>query len=121
MKSYEKPIVVLNKEINEGVYLASGAQQEGTTSNEAVKAIIANWGGGNGQATFSFATGVSGKANVLVTFTENISNAWGNGYESQKSTSDSFSCVTGDSLVTVYVQTNKVEDIQVKSISCTAK
>ena len=120
MKNYERPIVVLNQELNEGVYLASGAQQEEATSNEAAKAIVANWGGGNGQATFTFATGVSGKANVNVTFTENISNAWGNGYESQKATSESFSCVTNASTVVVYVQTNKVEDIQVKSITCTA-
>ncbi len=119
MKNYERPIVVLNQELNEGVYLASGAQEE-ASSVEAAKAIVANWGGGNGQATFTFATGVSGKAKVNVTFTEEISNAWGNGYESQKSTSNSFSCETSASTVVVYVQTNKVEDIQVKNITCTA-
>ena len=120
MRTYERPVIVLNKELCEGVYMASGAQEEEATSNEAVKAIVANWGGGNGQATFTFATGVSGKAKVNVTFTEEISNAWGNGYESQKSTSNSFYCETSDSNVLVYVQTNKVEDIQVKSITCTA-
>ncbi len=119
MKTYEKPVVILNKELCEGVYMASGAQEE-ASSVEAAKAIVANWGGGNGQATFTFATGVSGRAKIEMTFTEDITNAWGNGYESQKATSNSFSCVTNASTVVVYTQTNKVEDIQVKSITCTA-
>ncbi|MCR5396161.1 MAG: hypothetical protein K6E64_01710 [Lachnospiraceae bacterium] len=119
MKTYEKPVVILNKELCEGVYMASGAQEE-ASSVEAAKAIVANWGGGNGQATFTFATGVSGRAKIEMTFTEDITNAWGNGYEIQKATSKSFSCETNASTVVVYVQTNKVEDIQVKSITCTA-
>ncbi|MCR4675304.1 MAG: hypothetical protein K5675_09850 [Lachnospiraceae bacterium] len=72
MKFYEKPIVITNDDVAEGVFLASGSSDK---TQSMVKTSTQNWGS-NGCATYS--ANVSGDGHVVLeaTFDQTITNAW---------------------------------------------
>ena len=82
MIRYEKPIISIDAGMAEGIYAASGA---GTTESAVTLSGLteaANWGNNNGQlkftADFSKLSNKS-KLTLTVTFSSDITNAWGGG------------------------------------------
>lgn len=78
MKVYEKPIISVDEGMTEGVYAASGASQGGV--NVSSGKVVADWVG-SGQASFTLdLSGVeSSQLTVVLTFSTDISSAWGGG------------------------------------------
>lgn len=76
MRVYEKPVISVDAGMAEGVYAASGATG-GITASEL--RVIADWGNGNGQASFSLdLTGVNRENLVInITFNLDITSIWG--------------------------------------------
>lgn len=72
-KSYERPIILVDQNVTEGVYLASG--QNTGTLNVSYIGTMDRWdGGGKGYASVDW-SGVAGTVQLSVTFNDTIDQA----------------------------------------------
>ena len=92
MREYEKPIAVVNDELAEGVYMASGDtvagnNSSGSSNNSNNKNITVtkgtenDWGKDNCQVSFklSLPDGTTGHKKIVITCNQKAVNAWGGG------------------------------------------
>lgn len=89
MREYERPVAVVNDELAEGVYMASGdtagAGDGASTSGgnksgiKVKKGTVNDWGQNNCQVTFriTLPDGASGSKKVILTCNQQVANAWG--------------------------------------------
>ncbi len=67
MKNYEKPIVLANSELSEGVFTASGTFGGGTASGNDALSVIASIAGSNGSNTCYFSGKVTNNTAESIT------------------------------------------------------
>lgn len=94
MREYERPVAVVNDELAEGVYMASGdtvgtgdsstsASNSGGTKGgiTVTKGTENDWGQDNCQVTFKIALpdGTSGHKKIVISCNQKVVNAWGGG------------------------------------------
>ena len=101
-KNYERPILVVDRNIAEGVYLASG--ESAGTLNVSYMGVMDRWnGGGKGLASVSWSQ-ITGTVHLTIEFSDTIDDAQVSGVAARKSISGSsvtlsFSGAESDSLM----------------------
>lgn len=132
MKTYEKPLVMVNSDLAEGVYAASG-QGNGTSASITAPSlrVRAKWNDlGSGQAEFSYDFGsLAGKSNakLIVVYSSEVENAWtecvggDNATASPQGNTVTFTWYKAPTSACVVAQVAKdVEKLSVASISISA-
>lgn len=115
MKTYERPVVLVNSNVAEGVFLASGQSQAPTV----VKTDVQEWGS-NGQATFKISVEEASNFIVNVEYNQEIDGSWSNdNIESTVSGSSATykSWTAGPRTITVVVSGKNIGPLEVKSAS----
>lgn len=79
---YEKPVVIVNEDLAEGVFAASGSTAEPTQNNSISfgnSTITADWGNGTGQMTCTVDVPENSDTNLtfVVEFSAPIDGVWG--------------------------------------------
>ncbi len=101
-KNYERPILVVDRNLAEGVYLASG--ESAGTLNVSNIGILDRWdGGGKGLASVSWSQ-ITGTVHLTINFSDTIDDVEVSGVAAQQSVSGStvtlsFSGAESDSLM----------------------
>ena len=117
MKVYEKPVVSVDAGMAEGVYAASGATNSGSVTASGLT-VISDWGsGGQANFTLNFDNVSQNNIKVVVTFSFNIANAWGDGASAicSRDTAN-FSWYAAPTSATITVQADNIG--QLKIVSC---
>lgn len=81
---YEKPVVIVNEDLAEGVFAASGSSAEPTQNNSisiSNNTTTADWGNGTGQMTCTVDVPENSDTNLIfeVEFSAPIDSVWGMG------------------------------------------
>lgn len=120
MKAYSKPVISIDTGLAEGVYAASGASSEAVTLSSLFQ--TADWGFGNGQLKFTVdfsALPNLSNLSLTVTFSHDITNAWGNGpsatFSGQQAT---FTWYAAPQTAELYIQVDQhISDISITGYS----